>query len=601
MLRSVGENDGVEPYHDRIREALASSLNADSVRQVHRRLVQTLLLKGLDDPEALFEHYLGAGEQEQASRYAALAAKKATEALAFDRAALFYRRALEFAPAVGANRVELRAELAEALANAGSPAEAAEHYLEAARNIDQTRALDLQRRAAEQLLMGGHIEEGLQVIQTVLSAVGFNLAAGPKRALLSLLMRRLHLRLRGIKFVRRDVSEIPKEQILRIDICWAVAAGLGMVDTIRAADFQTRHLLLALRAGELYRVARALNLEAGFTATAGKSAMKRAEQLRAVAESLSKESGHPHAIGLYSYTSGLAAFLVGQWQRAAEMLSEAEEILRYRCAGVSWEIASTQTFLLSSLIYLGEMREISVRLPLLLSAAEKRSNLYELTDLRTRANLFWLMDDDPDEARVQVIEAMQKWTQKGFHRQHYNALLALAQIELYTGDGIVAWKQISDQWPALSKSMMLRVQIIRVEALHLRARCALAAAATDTGDAQRLIEVAEHLANQIAKEAMKWADPLAALLQAGVANLRDDRQTTISLLSKASAGFDDADMKLYAAVARRRLGEITGGAEGQLLTGEADSWMLAQKIKAPVRITQMLAPGLGVLGVLEND
>ena len=95
-------------------------------------------------------------------------------------------------------------------------------------------------------------------------------------------------------------------------------------------------------------MARALNLEAGFTATAGKAGLKRTTQLTAVAESLSKESGHPHAIGLYSYTSGLAAFLVGQWQRAAEMLSEAEEILRYRCTGVTWEIASTQTFLSSA-------------------------------------------------------------------------------------------------------------------------------------------------------------------------------------------------------------------------------------------------------------
>ena len=160
------------------------------------------------------------------------------------------------------------------------------------------------------------------------------------------------------------------------------------------------------------------------------------------------------------------------------MLSEAEEILRYRCTGVTWEIASTQTFLLSSLIYLGEMREISLRVPVLLSAAEKRNNLYELTDLRTRVNLLWLLNDDPDEARRQVIEAMQKWTQKGFHRQHYNALLALAQIELYTGNGLVAWKQVSGQWPALSDSMILRVQIIRIEALHLKARCALAAAAS---------------------------------------------------------------------------------------------------------------------------
>jgi serine/threonine protein kinase len=591
LLRSVGEDYGVELYHDRIREALASSLETESVRQIHRRLVQTLLLKGLDDPEALFEHYLGAGEQEQASRYAALAAKKAAGALAFDRAALFYRRALELAPAVGANRVELRAELAQALANAGSPAEAAEHYLEAARNIDPSRALDLQRRAAEQLLMGGHIEEGLQVIQTVLSAVGFKLAAGPKRALFSFLLRRLHLRLRGIKFVKRDVSEIPKEQLLRIDICWAVTAGLGNVDPIRAADFQTRHLLLALRAGELYRVARALNLEAGFTATAGKSGQKRAAQLYAVAESLSKESGHPHAIGLHSYVSGLAAFLVGQWQRAAEMLSEADEILRYRCTGVTWEIASTQNFLLSSLIYLGELREISLRVPILLSAAEKRSNLFELTDLRTRINILWLLNDDPDEARRQVIEAMQQWTQKGFHRQHYNALLALAQIELYSGNGLVAWKQVSSQWPALSGSMILRVQIIRIEALHLQARCALAAAASGADDAPRLIGIAERLATQISKEGMKWADPLAELLQAGVAWLRNDKQTTISVLSKACVGFDEAHMKLYAAVAKRCLGEITGGLEGELNIDDADCWMREQRIKAPEKITRMLASG----------
>jgi hypothetical protein len=240
------------------------------------------------------------------------------------------------------------------------------------------------------------------------------------------------------------------------------------------------------------------------------------------------------------------------------------------------------------------MREISVRVPVLLSAAERRNNLYELTDLRTRVNLLWLLNDDPDEARQQVIGAMQKWTQKGFHRQHYNALLALAQIELYTGDGVVAWKQVEAQWPALSDSMILRVQIIRIEALHLRARCALAAAGSGGGDERRLIGVAERLARQISKEGMKWADPLAALIQAGVASLRNEKQAAISLLSRACAGFEEADMKLYAAVARRRLGEITRGMEGQRLTDEADAWMQEQKIKVSAKITRMLAPGIKV-------
>ncbi|HEX7296790.1 MAG TPA: hypothetical protein VF251_13610, partial [Pyrinomonadaceae bacterium] len=191
-----------------------------------------------------------------------------------------------------------------------------------------------------------------------------------------------------------------------------------------------------------------------------------------------------------------------------------------------------------------------------------------------------------------VIEAMQKWTQKGFHRQHYNALLAMAQIELYTGDGLVAWKQVSSEWPALSQSMILRVQIIRIEALHLKARCALSAAATGGGNTQELLKIAAGLAHQILKEDMKWADPLAALVQAGVASLRNEKQKAISCLSDAIAGFENAHMKLYAAVAKRRLGEITGGAEGERLKEEAEQWMRDQKIKAPEKITRMLAPGI---------
>src|SRR6185295_4144790 len=247
----------VELYHDRIRETLAAKLDQTRVKQIHRRLAQALESRAIDDPESLFEHYLGAGERVRAATHAAAAAKKANATLAFDRAASFYRRALELAPARGAELVAMKHGLADALANAGRPAEAAETYLELSRNASASRSLDFQRRAAEQLLMGGHLREGLQVLRAVLSAVGFTLPSGPKRALLSLSLRRLQIRLRGLRFHEQDESQVSEADLVRIDICWAVAAGLGMVDLIRAADFQSRHLLLALRAGEPYRVARA--------------------------------------------------------------------------------------------------------------------------------------------------------------------------------------------------------------------------------------------------------------------------------------------------------------------------------------------------------
>ena len=60
---------------------------------------------------------------------------------------------------------------------------------------------------------------------------------------------------------------------------------------VRGADFQARHLLLALRAGEPYRVARALALEAGYSATAGTRSRKRSEQSGRAAAALAARVG----------------------------------------------------------------------------------------------------------------------------------------------------------------------------------------------------------------------------------------------------------------------------------------------------------------------
>ena len=77
-----------------------------------------------------------------------------------------------------------------------------------------------------------------------------------------------------------------------------------------------------------------------------------------------------------------------------------------------------------------------------------------------------------------MIEALKAWPHVGFHLQHYTSMHALAQIELYTGDAEVAWKHIRGQWKALEDSMLLRFQVLRIEAMHLQARAALASAPT---------------------------------------------------------------------------------------------------------------------------
>src|SRR6185369_4323501 len=112
---------------------------------------------------------------------------------------------------------------------------------------------------------------------------------------------------RGLRFREKDETEVPLEDLLHIDTCWSVAAGLGQVDPIHGAEFQTRHLLLALRAGEPYRIARALTMEASYAAASGGQSRHRTERLLQSTLELAERIANPHGLGLATMAVGFAA------------------------------------------------------------------------------------------------------------------------------------------------------------------------------------------------------------------------------------------------------------------------------------------------------
>ncbi len=591
--RGTRDDDEVECYHDRIRETAAGDLAADVLRDHHKRLAFALGAWGRADPEALAVHHAGAGDGERAGEFATAAAEKAAEALAFDRAARLYRFALEQRRLEPQAARALRTKLGDALANAGRGAEAALVYLEAAAGAAAAEALELKRRAAENLLRSGHIDRGLEAIRAVLDALGMGLAKTPLRALLSFLFRRAQLRLRGLRFKERDASQVAAEELARIDVCWSVATGLGVVDTIRGADFQTRHLLLGLRAGEPYRISRALAMEAGYSATAGGPQRERTAWIVEEAMALARRVGHPHALGLSTSMTGIAAFLEGRWKAARRLCDEAESILRERCTGAVWEIASARLFGVLSLFYLGEIVEMTARVRTQLDDAEQRGDLFGATNLSLGlSNAVWLAAADPEGATHELDDIMERWSQQGFHVQHYHELQARTQIDLYRGEGLKAHARVTGRWPALKASLLLRIQYIDIFMVHLRARAALGAAAEGAADLEALLRAASKDARHLEKQAMPWSDPLAAALRAGVAARRGDREGAAARLAAAVAGFEATDMMLFAAAARRRRGELLGGDEGRALVAAADAWFAEQQVVEPVRMAAMLVPGI---------
>jgi eukaryotic-like serine/threonine-protein kinase len=76
-----------------------------------------------------------------------------------------------------------------------------------------------------------------------------------------------------------------------------------------------------------------------------------------------------------------------------------------------------------------------------------------------------------------------------------------------------------------------------------------------------------------------------------VAYQRGDHSKAVGLLSQAIESFDLADIDLYEAVARRRLGELLGNERGRRHIDEADAWMRKKQIKNPEAMTRMMAPG----------
>jgi hypothetical protein len=546
FIRSAGDAAFAEVYHDRIREVLTTAIGRDGVQAIHGRIARALTERRIEDPETLFEHYLCANEWAQAGAQAAAAAARSAAAFGFERAAAFYRYALKLGSPDAAERSRLTALLATALSNAGRTAESADAYLEAANGAASAAvALELRRHAAEQFLVGGHVDRGLDTIASVLSAVGLRLAGGPRSALLSLLARRAELFFKGVSFVQRSEREIPEDTLTRIDTCWAVATGLAVIDSIRAADFQTRHLLMSLRAGEPYRIARSLSVEAVFAATGGVRNRGRAEQLIRSSEAIGSTLDNPHTDGLSILARGAVAYFLGQWKLAFELGEQGERTMRRNAVGTTWELTSAQNFVVGSLMYLGDLQEVRRRLPILLEDAQDRANLYAEVHLRTRQNLIHLAADDPDGARAEIDQAMRRWSQRGYHVQHYNALLARTQIELYSGDAEAAWNRIESGWRELRRSMLLRTQLVRIEATYLRARCALAAKKPG----------AERMAASLAAEGAAWAEPLAEVIRAGCSDA--DRS---SRLMTAARGFDGAGMSLHAAAVRHVAASSSGAA-----------------------------------------
>lgn len=582
-----GEHVEIEAYHDRIRETVTRHLSGEESRRVHRQLALALESVGRAEPETLAVHFQATEEMERARRYVISAAERAESALAFERAARLYRLALDLLAVDSSERYELRVKLASALGNSGHSRAAADTYIEAVGDSGSVDPLEVQRQAAEKLLISGHIDRGLAVLRHVLRTLGMGLERQGWRRMLNLRWLRLRLRFQGYAFEARDEALCDPELLQRIDVCWSVEIGLFLVDVLHASEFHARHLLLALEAGEPQRVARGLAMEVFFVAMEGGDADAVLDRARDLASGLEGS----YASALVEMTAGMLACSRGHWQQADRRLVRSEELLRETRHGVVWELDTVQHFRLLAQIHLGVWPQLFGDLPRHLERAVEQGDLYlEIHLLQWVESLRLLTLDRPDEAQRLLDETLLRWSYEGFHFQHFGHLYASVQVALYQGRVHEAHRLVNKSWRALDRSMIQRIAMVRVQSHNLRARTALAAAEKSSGSRrQRLLGRVRADARTIERSGSGWALALASSLRAGAASVEGHDTEAREHLEVAIAAFDASGMVVNGILARRCRACLDGGT---VRDAEAADRTLAELgVVDPRRLAAVAIPG----------
>ncbi len=587
----VSSADEIETYHDRIREVALGVLPRDRLRDCHRKLAEAIRRRPAPDAEQLVEHFLGAEENELAAEYAVLAATAAEKSLRFDRAAEFYALALRLRDR-GDTDWEMQRKRADALANAGRGAEAADVYMATAQALGRVapnahRQATLVGLAAEHYLYSGHATAGVDRTREVMRYFGVNLPATSQAATWAANLKRLRFLLTFRAPQLKPRETISAEAADRLQALFGTAKGTALLFP-KLSDFLGMYYLReALRAGDAEHIAIAIAKEASIEgALPGPRWRRRAERLLDMASAIGAETGAPHVVGTVLTCRGAFHYFSGQWDQARQTCEEAIRIFRNECVGHQESSSITFHFLIPTLAQQGDIETLARILPEFDEDARRRGDLTAANVLEAGDSvLVKLAQDLPQDAIASADELIRSPSGEKYSVSHYHHLLATTKAALYMGDPQSAWNRVEAAWQPVKSIGLLTFECYSAILKHTRGGTALACAAVGDKSARRLVRIARSDAAWLNRSKLPHAAVLSASLRAGIAALEGNSTAACGILEDAAVGFADAGMPLHASAARIHMAHF-----GAASDAEARDWMTARGIRDPQRMARAIIP-----------
>ena len=153
-------------------------------------------------------------------------------------------------------------------------------------------------------------------------------------------------------------------------------------------------------------------------------------------------------------------------------------MFRNECTGTAWELDAAHNFVLKSLMYKGEIRELRERRERLIHEAQERGDVFGEANFGTYVMaMVKLARDEADDAEQELHEAMEPW--KNTDGSHS----ALQRLRRAGADPSVPGRRLGGLagggyglGEGSNAETLLRIQHYRIDLRQLRARAALAVA-----------------------------------------------------------------------------------------------------------------------------
>ena len=375
----------------------------------------------------------------------------------------------------------------------------------------------------------------------------------------------------------------------------ACSIGLAVQEPHRGAYFSVLNALLALQASEPDRILRALTWEATVTSSLGGIFRRWASSYLRCPQDLRTPRTHLQSRRCI-HGAGLLRVHQRELYGSGAALRDAETTLS-ETTGASWELGTIRTYQSWVAVCVGDLVGLAAMARAHFQDARERGDRYTAINIGEFGYVLHLLAEDRPAAAAALLRECDSILPPTAYRLQ----------QLMGGIGRT-WVKLREQrrtlrsipahalnYAQMREELSAPYRNLAVWASDVRARAAIGMAEMLLAKGEAAgehLNIAARDARFLERSSMPHAHGFSKVIRAGLAAFAGNADAAAGALDEAVAIFDSRGMGVFAATARRRLGQLRGGEAGRELVDRAEQFLRDQRVANIEKLTRLYVCGI---------